>query len=353
MMTPAQTRVSILERLVPSFAFAIAAMSGAVGGVMLLRFLNKLRQAETAGYAAFFGGMSEIELAVAIVLVFAVVFCAIGILICIIRLFTTNTKSSPPGLLFLMAGLISTVPPFAMHFVLQLMKGIVGSPDGGISSIAGTIDAIAYFSIAAGAVIALVMLVFSFIPFSSRAGKKSSPTICLALVEILLVFLVGVYFWEARTSITQRDRDRVEEYSQPSESPSLNSNPTELPNRVDDMLDDVNGASQDGGDSEYSEQNPRPGSKTISGGVLNDKAIELPQPAYPPAARAVRAAGSVSVQVLVDENGQVISATAVSGHPLLRAAAVQAARKARFAPSIMSGQTVRMTGVLTYTFSGE
>jgi protein TonB len=355
MMTPAQTRVSILERLVPSFAFAIAAISGAIGGVMLLRFLNELRQAETAGYAAFFGGMSEIEFAVGIVLIFAVVFCAIGILVSIIRLFTTNTKASPPGLLFLMTGLLSTVPPFALHYVLHLMKGIVAThaPDGGISSVAGTINAVAYFSIGAAAVIALVMLAFSFIPFSSRPARKSSPLICLMLVEILFIFLAGVYFWEARTSIAERDRDRVEEYSQPSESPSLNSNPTDLPNQVDDMLDGINGASKDGGDSEYSEQNPRRGSKTTSGGVLNDKAIEMPPPAYPPAARAVRASGRVSVQVLVDENGQVISATAVSGHPLLRAAAVQAARKARFAPSKMSGQTVRMAGVLTYNFSGE
>ncbi len=90
--------------------------------------------------------------------------------------------------------------------------------------------------------------------------------------------------------------------------------------------------------------------KQISGGVLNGKAISLPKPPYPPAAKAVRASGSVSVQVLIDENGSVVSASAVSGHPLLRAAAAAAARGARFSPTKLSGQPVKVSGVITYNF---
>jgi TonB family protein len=90
--------------------------------------------------------------------------------------------------------------------------------------------------------------------------------------------------------------------------------------------------------------------KIISGGVLNGKATFLPKPPYPPAAKAVRASGSVSVQVTVDENGNVVTASAVSGHPLLRAAAAQAARQAKFAPTMLSGQRVKVSGVLTYNF---
>jgi protein TonB len=90
--------------------------------------------------------------------------------------------------------------------------------------------------------------------------------------------------------------------------------------------------------------------KQISGGVLNGKAISLPKPPYPPAAKAVRAGGSVSVQVLIDENGSVVSASAVSGHPLLRSAAVAAARGARFSPTKLSGQPVKVSGVITYNF---
>lgn len=89
---------------------------------------------------------------------------------------------------------------------------------------------------------------------------------------------------------------------------------------------------------------------SISGGVLNGKAGSLPAPAYPPAAMAVRADGAVNVQVLIDEAGNVISAAAVSGHPLLRAAAEAAAREAKFAPTRLSGQEVKVSGVVTYNF---
>jgi TonB family protein len=89
----------------------------------------------------------------------------------------------------------------------------------------------------------------------------------------------------------------------------------------------------------------------INGGVLNGKATNLPQAEYPAAARAVRASGTVSVQVVVDEEGKVISAQAVSGHPLLRTAAVTAARQAKFSPTTLNGNPVKITGVLTYNFA--
>ncbi|MBK9165319.1 MAG: TonB family protein [Acidobacteria bacterium] len=89
---------------------------------------------------------------------------------------------------------------------------------------------------------------------------------------------------------------------------------------------------------------PPPPAKPISGGVLNGKARSLPKPAYPPAARAVRASGPVQVQVVIDESGNVISASAVSGHPLLRQAAAGAARGAKFSPTMLSGQPVKVQG---------
>jgi protein TonB len=58
----------------------------------------------------------------------------------------------------------------------------------------------------------------------------------------------------------------------------------------------------------------------------------------------------VTVQITVDEGGRVVSASAVSGHPLLRAAAEGAARQARFSPTLLSGQPVKVTGVITYNF---
>jgi TonB family protein len=91
----------------------------------------------------------------------------------------------------------------------------------------------------------------------------------------------------------------------------------------------------------------------ISGGVLNSKAISLPPPAYPEIARAAHASGDVTVQVMVDETGNVIAAHAVSGHPLLQAAAVTAARQASFKPTRLNGEPVKVNGVLMYNFVAQ
>src|SRR6476661_5852207 len=101
------------------------------------------------------------------------------------------------------------------------------------------------------------------------------------------------------------------------------------------------------------EAKPTPPRAPISGGVLNGKAISLPKPAYPPIARAAHAAGTVTVQVLIDENGTVVSAKAISGHPLLQAVAVAAARQARFSPTKLSGQPVKVSGMIQYNFVAQ
>ncbi len=91
--------------------------------------------------------------------------------------------------------------------------------------------------------------------------------------------------------------------------------------------------------------------KVESAGILNDKATSLPQPAYPAMAKAVRASGTVSVEVTIDEQGRVISARAISGHALLQGAAVQAANEARFPPTLSRGRPGKITGIINYTFT--
>lgn len=60
------------------------------------------------------------------------------------------------------------------------------------------------------------------------------------------------------------------------------------------------------------------------------KPLSLPKPTYPAAARAIRAYGDVLVEAKVDPLGRVASATVISGHPLLRIAAANAAKAAQF-----------------------
>lgn len=94
---------------------------------------------------------------------------------------------------------------------------------------------------------------------------------------------------------------------------------------------------------------PKP-PRTISKGVITGLAISLPKPNYPPMAKQIRLQGQVSVQVLVDEYGKVVSAKALSGHPLLTVEAQRAAMQARFAPTRLSDQPVKVSGVITYNF---
>jgi TonB family protein len=88
----------------------------------------------------------------------------------------------------------------------------------------------------------------------------------------------------------------------------------------------------------------------VAGGVLNGRAVKKPAPEYPPIARGARASGTVVVQIVVDEKGEVASAQAVSGHTLLHAPSVEAARKAKFTPTTLCGSPVKVSGIVTYNY---
>lgn len=89
----------------------------------------------------------------------------------------------------------------------------------------------------------------------------------------------------------------------------------------------------------------------LSLGVINGKATSLPKPAITAAAKTVNAGGTVSVHVMIDEKGNVITANAVSGHPLLRATSEAAARIAKFSPTLLSGAPTKVSGTINYHFS--
>lgn len=94
-------------------------------------------------------------------------------------------------------------------------------------------------------------------------------------------------------------------------------------------------------------QPPQP----VPGGVLNGRARKLPKPLYPETALRMRVSGTVNIAVTVDENGKVITARAVSGHMMLREAALSAARQAVFTPTLLHDKPVQVTGMIVYTFS--
>lgn len=88
-------------------------------------------------------------------------------------------------------------------------------------------------------------------------------------------------------------------------------------------------------------------------GILNFDAVYLEKPKYPSRALKEKVAGVVTVQIAINEKGKVESAEAVEGHPLLREAAVDAAKKARFNPILKDGKAVKFSGKLVYSFTNK
>jgi len=93
-----------------------------------------------------------------------------------------------------------------------------------------------------------------------------------------------------------------------------------------------------------------PTTERVASKVLISKAVSLPQPPYPVIAKQAHIQGSVNVQILVSEEGKVLSAQVVSGNPMLSFAAKDAALRARFTPTALNGQAVKVQGVITYNF---
>jgi TonB family protein len=97
------------------------------------------------------------------------------------------------------------------------------------------------------------------------------------------------------------------------------------------------------------DNNPPP-KAPISGGILNGRSLNKVTPSYPASARQAGASGKVEVRIVIDETGKVIWARAQSGHPLLREAAEEAAWKTTFPITKLSGQPVKVSGIMLYNF---
>jgi TonB family protein len=97
----------------------------------------------------------------------------------------------------------------------------------------------------------------------------------------------------------------------------------------------------------------KPEAEVKGNAMLCGKAISLPKPHYPAEAQAAGVSGSVTVQVVIDEEGRMIWAKAGDGHPSLQEASVKAACRARVMPVKISGRAVKAEGAITYSFVSQ
>lgn len=98
-------------------------------------------------------------------------------------------------------------------------------------------------------------------------------------------------------------------------------------------------------------ENEAPRERIITAGWLNSRALEFPQPLYPTDLQGKqRVRSQVDVRILIGIDGNVLSAKVIRGPAEFHNAAVEAARKAKFAPTFLSGQATKVSAWLSYIF---
>ena len=160
---------------------------------------------------------------------------------------------------------------------------------------------------------------------------KRSAAVILLLVSTFVVCTVVVFSTQEKSSSEQTASKGDKTSSR----------------EVDRILEDLKLRREDVVESclENCEKAKEP-SKKVSGGGLVTKM----KAAYPPIAVAARASGKVLVRIVINEEGKVIAAQSISGHPLLQAAAVRAAKESTFNPYLLDGAPTKVVGTLTYKF---
>lgn len=194
-VTIVRAPVSILERLVPSVAFAIASMSGAIGAMLLEDLIAAIRSAETTGLNSLFAGLSRVNAVISGILMLSAAVGGIGLIFCVVRMFTTNRKATPPGILLLLMGCLSLIPSLILGIGVYLVILSVSGPlTAGINTIAWIVRILDIAAIAVTCLMIVVLGAFSFVGFSSRIGRKYSPFILFCVIEIAIIAAAAIFF---------------------------------------------------------------------------------------------------------------------------------------------------------------
>jgi hypothetical protein len=206
---PDKLRISILERVVPMTAFALATIGGGTSAFLLSQVLSALREAEMAGVASVSAGIAESNVAALTGLYLSILvgFFALGT--AVLRMFTAKTRSSPPGFFYLFPGLLALLPAtllwYAESLIIEVLLGVGTPGSGGMASIEATLTILLIGAMVAVPFILVVLALFAFFPFSARPGGKIGPTIALLIIGLL--FIATAVAFQYRTMFLYRLRD--------------------------------------------------------------------------------------------------------------------------------------------------
>jgi hypothetical protein len=193
---PTPTRVSIIARIVPAFSYVLPALGAAVSALLLLNVLRAMRNAAAAGIGAVAGGISEANVAILVTLYLAIFIGICGIIIGVVRLFTTTVTASPSAWYYLIAGILGLAPMFALWRAQSLLlDAIFSRSGGGVAEVAGQITLFSIVAVVSGIVSILILLASSFVPLPAvlRAKRKWAPLIMLLLMETAIIAMTVFY----------------------------------------------------------------------------------------------------------------------------------------------------------------
>ncbi|HEY3102140.1 MAG TPA: hypothetical protein VGJ69_01020 [Pyrinomonadaceae bacterium] len=188
-------RVSILARIIPVLSYLLPALGAAISGLSLINVLRAMRNAESAGIAAVAAGISEANVAVVVSLYLAIIVGFVGVVIGLVRMFTSVTTASPSGWYFLITGFLGLLPMLSLWRAQSILLEVLFSRSVGMVEVAGQITLFSMVALCLGVVLIPILLASAFVPLPSilRAKRKWAPTIALLVMETAIVAMTALY----------------------------------------------------------------------------------------------------------------------------------------------------------------
>jgi len=192
----APARVSILARIAPALSYALPALGAAISALMLINVFQAMRNAEAAGLGAVSAGMREANLPIVVALYLGIILGFAGVVIALVRMFTTITTATPSASYFLFVGVVGLVPILLLWEAQSLVLGVVFSrATGGVVEVARQVTLLSILTILLGAVSALILLVTAFVPLPRilYAKRKWAPVVMLLVIETAMIVMTVLF----------------------------------------------------------------------------------------------------------------------------------------------------------------
>lgn len=188
-------RVSILARVLPALSCWVIMLGAAFSALALMRVMNAMRNAESAGIGAVANGMAEANLAIVITLYLALFLMTISLLVTIIRKFTAVKTAAPSALFFVIVGALAVVP---LSFVWEANSLLLGALMGraNVAMIAPNIQICLVLTLVTAGLFSVILLAASVAPLPRfmRARRSWMPIVMLVLMEVMLIALSVAFY---------------------------------------------------------------------------------------------------------------------------------------------------------------